>query len=99
MFLEKSSAFRQAIAGFSEALLVKAGRILSSDFNRDGLEEKIRMSTSEKITQAAAWLQEIWFEFFYITLNEEHITGTESAGTKLHVQLWLMDVHGGCKWI
>lgn len=57
------------------------------------------MSTSEKITQAAAWLQEIWFEFFYITLNEKHITGTESAGTKLHVQLWLMDVHGGCKWI
>lgn len=98
MFLEKSSAFRQAIAGFSEALLVKAGRILSSDVNRDGLEEKIRMSTSEKIAQAAAWLQEIWFEF-YITLDEEHITGTESAGTKLHVQLWLMDVHGGCKWI
>lgn len=28
------------------------------------------------IPQAAAWLQEVWFEFFYFTLNDEHITGT-----------------------
>lgn len=42
-------------------------RSVSSDIERDGLEEKSTKSTSEMILQAAVWLQEMLFQFFCIT--------------------------------